>query len=183
VLPSRDLPGDVIGSILTDRGIFQPGRPKRGEDVTIGNHSSYGPTLAVVRASQNPAQGGNLVPTSCLNCLCDTHLQPVDMPIYHSPVDAVPVAKARRRCTSGWRHRHLRFLPNSGSPNSLTKKHLMDVGALSCRIMFQSVSASLQNGLCFFHPPKPAYRSARLAARFPIHNTKNRRYTGFPRSA
>jgi hypothetical protein len=59
------------------------------------------------------------------------------------------------------------FLLIIGSPNSFAKKHLMDVGALSCRILFQSVSASLQNGLRFFHPPKPAYLSARLAARFP----------------
>ncbi len=43
----------------------------------------------------------------------------------------------------------------------------MDVGALSCRILFQSVSASLQNGIRFSHPPKPAHLSARLAARFP----------------
>jgi len=42
----------------------------------------------------------------------------------------------------------------------------MDVGSLSHRMMFlsvrfraptgQSVSASLQNGICLFHPPKPA---------------------------
>ncbi len=65
-------------------------------------------------------------------------------------------------------HRHLRFLPKVGSPCVHTVRHPMDVGALSCRIMFQSVSASLQNGICFFHPPKPAHLSARLAARFPV---------------
>ena len=64
-------------------------------------------------------------------------------------------------------HRHLRFLPQVGSPRVHTVRHLMDVSSLSRRILFQSVSVSLQNGLRFFHPPKPAYLSARLAARFP----------------
>jgi len=65
-------------------------------------------------------------------------------------------------------HRHLRFLPKAGSPRGHTVRHLMDVSSLSCRILFQSVSASLQNGIRFFHPPKPAYLSARLTARFPV---------------
>jgi len=62
----------------------------------------------------------------------------------------------------------MRFLLIIGSPYSLAKKHLMDVGVLSYRIMSQSVSASLQDDICFIHPPKPAPLSARLAARFPV---------------
>jgi len=58
----------------------------------------------------------------------------------------------------------------------------MDVGVLSYRIMSQSVSASLQDGICFFHPPKPANLSARLTARLPAHRPQGRRPTGFPRS-
>ena len=54
----------------------------------------------------------------------------------------------------------------------------MDVGTLSCRILFQSVSASLQNGIRFFHPPKPAHLSARLAARFPVSILQNQEIYG-----
>jgi len=59
----------------------------------------------------------------------------------------------------------------------------MDVGVLSYRMTFQSVSAWLPNGLCFFHLPRPAVLSARLAARFPPPKPSgHRRPTGFPRS-
>jgi len=63
-------------------------------------------------------------------------------------------------------HRHLQFLPKAGSPRVYTVRHQMDVGVLSHRMMFlpvrfraqtgQSVSVSLQNGICLFHPPKSA---------------------------
>ena len=76
-----------------------------------------------------------------LYCLCDTHLQPMDMLVDDGPVDTGPGLPAGRRCTSGICHRHMRFLLIIGSPDSLTKKHLMDVGVLSYRMIFQSVSA------------------------------------------
>ena len=46
-------------------------------------------------------------------------------------------------------------------------KYQMDVGPLSRRITFKPVSAPLQNGLRFFHPPVPASLSVPLAGHLP----------------
>ena len=43
-----------------------------------------------------------------------------------------------------------------GSPNSLAKIDLSDVGSLSCRVTFKPVSPSLQGGIRFFRLLKPA---------------------------
>jgi hypothetical protein len=48
------------------------------------------------------------------------------------------------------------FPPANGSSNYLAVKDPSDVGSLSCRVMFQPVSAPLQHGIRFFGHPKPA---------------------------
>jgi len=40
-----------------------------------------------------------------------------------------------------------------GSPIYLAKKDLLDVGSLSCQVLFQLVSGSLQVGIRFFQHP------------------------------
>lgn len=40
-----------------------------------------------------------------------------------------------------------------GSPDYLTIKDQLDVGSLSCSMMFQSISAPLQHSIRFFQPP------------------------------
>ena len=58
-----------------------------------------------------------------------------------------------------------------GSPSSLVKKDPMEVSPLSRGVISQLLSASLQDGLRFFHPPLPATPSAPLTSGFPLRES------------
>ena len=60
-----------------------------------------------------------------------------------------------------------------GSPSFLVKKDPMERvrGPLSRGVMLQLLSASLQDGLRFFHPPIPATPSAPLTSGFPLRES------------
>ncbi len=73
------------------------------------------------------------------------------------------------------------FAFSIGSPSSLVKKDPMEVSPLSRGVMSPLLSASLQDGLRFFHPPLPATPSVPLTSGFPLREsdrlTTFRRYT------
>jgi hypothetical protein len=96
-----------------------------------------------------------------MNSLCNTHLEP-------------PVCYPERGCADVWlRHRHLSPFPRQdGSPNSLAKRHPLEVCTLSRRArrprqIPEPVSAPLQDGIRFLQDPTPAPPWASLTISLP----------------
>ena len=110
--------------------------------------------------------------------LDNTRLQPTHILINFAPPDAMPVIYVGNRTGFCLICRHLLVFPSQFYEFS---RQLRPSGSLplSRRLIFQTVSASLQNGVRFLPFPIPATSSAPLTTCFPLA----RKITGFPRSA
>src|SRR5438034_8035114 len=122
-------------------------------------HSLDGQTFGPMRVGEQPLQSSRFAVAVFSDCLCNTHLQSSDLLPDFVPGEGVPVAALGRGRTnrSVKINRHLHFLREEDSADSLAKRDPIDVG----------ISGPLQTGLGLFDPlhavsPGPALRLACL---------------------
>jgi len=125
---------------------------------------------------QQPLQGFHLAMTAFLCCLDDTRLQSPDFLLTLSPVDLFPSSLRAGGCTHRLLHVHLRFPPAKIllviSPTTTNWKS----ACFHSGVMFQPLSAPLQNGIRFLQHPLPAAPSACLAATPASEEAEHRAY-------
>ncbi len=125
----------------------------------VVSHSFDGQEFGRPRVGEPPSQSARFAVAVFSDCLCNTHLQSSDRSPDLLPGERLPIAAlgGGRTNRSVKINRHLHFLREEDSADSLAKRDQIDVG----------ISDPLQTGLGFFDPlhavsPGPALRSACL---------------------
>src|ERR1051326_3229128 len=122
-------------------------------------HSLDGQKLGRTGVGEQPLQSSRFAVAVFSDCLCNTHLRSSNLLPDFVPGEGVPIAALGRGRTnrSVKINRHLHFLREEDSADSLAKRDQIDVG----------ISARLQGGFGLFDPlhavsPGPALRLACL---------------------
>src|SRR6266566_3680709 len=122
-------------------------------------HSFDGQKFGRTRVGEQPLQSSRFAVAAFSDCLCNTHLQSSDRSPDFVPAKRLPIAAlgGGRTNRSVKINRHLHFLREEDSADSLAKNDQIDVG----------ISGPLQTGLGLFDPlhavsPGPALRLACL---------------------
>ena len=108
------------------------------------SHSLDGQKFGPARVGEQPLQSSRFAVVVFSDCLCNTHLQSSDLFPDCVPGKGLPIAALGRGRTnrSVKINRHLLFLREEDSADSLAKRDLIDVG----------ISDPLQTGLGLFDP-------------------------------